>query len=164
MFITAVNDGATAVAQVNVTTNDPLTIVRGTVVGTNGLPVAGAEVRLPAFDLTAITDANGRYEFRDVPSRLGNIVVTAEIRLPNGEEQSGQTAALTPLPDGITEAGQIITAPIPGLVAWWRADGDALDSAGTNYGTLTNGASFGPGKNGQAFALDGTNDFAFRGE
>ena len=46
-----------------------------------------------------------------------------------------------------------------GLIAWWRAEGNALDSVGTHHGTPTNGAGFGPGLFGQAFQLDGTNDF-----
>jgi hypothetical protein len=50
-----------------------------------------------------------------------------------------------------------VTAP-PGLVGWWRAEGDVKDAAGTNHGALRNGASFAAGKVGQAFSLDGTDD------
>ncbi|HUL51199.1 MAG TPA: LamG-like jellyroll fold domain-containing protein, partial [Candidatus Nitrosotalea sp.] len=55
-----------------------------------------------------------------------------------------------------------ISAPIPppaGLIGWWRAEGNALDSAGTNHGVLNNGVTFAAGKAGEAFALDGLNDF-----
>jgi hypothetical protein len=55
-----------------------------------------------------------------------------------------------------------IVAPIPppaGLVGWWRAEGNAQDSAGTNHGILNNGATYVAGKAGQAFLLDGINDF-----
>ncbi len=45
-----------------------------------------------------------------------------------------------------------------GLVAWWRAEGDANDSEGANNGTLSNGATFAPGLTGQAFSFDGVND------
>jgi hypothetical protein len=42
-------------------------------------------------------------------------------------------------------------APIPdGLVAWWRAEGDGEDSAGTNNGSLY-GVGFTAGKTGRAF-------------
>jgi hypothetical protein len=51
-----------------------------------------------------------------------------------------------------------ITAPA-GLVGWWRAENDALDSVGANHGTLRNGAGFAEGRVGRAFALDGTDDF-----
>jgi hypothetical protein len=51
-------------------------------------------------------------------------------------------------------------APLPaGLISWWRAEGNGLDSAGTNHGTLTNGATFAAGKVGQTFALDGVDDY-----
>jgi len=46
-----------------------------------------------------------------------------------------------------------------GLVALYRANSDANDSAGTNDGTLNNGAGFATGQFGQAFDFDGINDF-----
>ena len=51
------------------------------------------------------------------------------------------------------------TPPPSGLVSWWKAEGNALDSFGGNNGTARNGAIFGPGESGQAFSLDGTNQF-----
>jgi hypothetical protein len=47
--------------------------------------------------------------------------------------------------------------PPSGLVSWWRAEGNALDSVGTNNGVLENGAGFGPGEVGQAFLLNSVN-------
>src|SRR5690349_6205755 len=41
----------------------------------------------------------------------------------------------------------------PGLVGWWKGEGDALDSVGANNGVLTNGAGFAPGEVGQAFSF-----------
>jgi len=50
--------------------------------------------------------------------------------------------------------------PVPvGLVSWWRAEGNADDSAGNNHGQLRNGAGFAPGMVGQGFLLDGVNDY-----
>jgi hypothetical protein len=43
-----------------------------------------------------------------------------------------------------------------GLVGWWRAEGDARDSVGTNHGTLEGAVTFSAGKIGQAFEFDGT--------
>ncbi len=40
-----------------------------------------------------------------------------------------------------------------GLVAWYKADGDASDSYGTNNGTLVGGANFVAGQSGQAFNI-----------
>jgi hypothetical protein len=49
-------------------------------------------------------------------------------------------------------------APSPsGLVGWWRAEGNANDSASTNQGTLQSGVTFAPGEAGQAFSFDGVN-------
>jgi serine/threonine protein kinase len=45
-------------------------------------------------------------------------------------------------------------APPPGLVGWWRGEGNAKDSAGANNGTLLGEATFAPGKVGQAFSFD----------
>jgi serine/threonine protein kinase len=45
--------------------------------------------------------------------------------------------------------------PPDGVVAWWRADGNAKDSAGGNHGTLKGGVTFAPGVAGQAYRLDG---------
>ena len=45
--------------------------------------------------------------------------------------------------------------PRKGLVAFWAGEGNARDSAGANHGRLAGGASFVPGKVGQAFKLDG---------
>ncbi|MCX6922096.1 MAG: immunoglobulin domain-containing protein [Verrucomicrobia bacterium] len=50
-------------------------------------------------------------------------------------------------------------APPPGLVSWWRAEGNASDQAGVNQGTLQNGAGFAGGEVGQAFDFDGTSQY-----
>ena len=45
-----------------------------------------------------------------------------------------------------------------GLISWWRAENNALDSAGTNHGVALNGATYAPGQVGKAFSFDGVND------
>ena len=50
-------------------------------------------------------------------------------------------------------------SPSPGMVAWWRAEGDANDAVNGNSGALFNGATFAPGEVGQAFAFNGTNSY-----
>ena len=45
-----------------------------------------------------------------------------------------------------------------GIVSWWSADGTLSDSVSSNDGTFTGDATYGPGKAGQAFLLDGTGD------
>ena len=43
----------------------------------NRTPLAGAEVALPALGLSTVTDARGRFSFRDVPAGTVQVVVTA---------------------------------------------------------------------------------------
>ena len=50
---------------------------------------------------------------------------------------------------------QVCVPPPPGMVSWWPGDGNANDIQDGNHGTLRNGATFAPGKVGQAFSLDG---------
>lgn len=45
------------------------------------------------------------------------------------------------------------------LIAYYQAEGNANDSAGGHDGTLVNGAGFGPGEFGQAFKLNGSNQY-----
>ena len=42
-----------------------------------------------------------------------------------------------------------------GIVGWWPADDDAGDVLGNNPGLLQSGATFAPGKVGNAFELNG---------
>ncbi len=51
------------------------------------------------------------------------------------------------------------TPPPSGMVSWWGGDNNALDMVGTNHGTLLFGATYAPGKAGQAFSLDGVDDY-----
>src|SRR5262249_5764002 len=57
--------------------------------------------------------------------------------------------------------GRLARAVLPpaGLVSWYRAEGNANDFAGSNNGTLMNGATLTTGEVGQAFSLDGSNEF-----
>lgn len=65
----------------------------------------------------------------------------------------------------VTSMGPQECVPEPdGLVAWWTGDGTAEDLASGNDGVLTNGATFAPGKVGDAFLLDGVNDFVAIGD
>src|SRR5262249_9468941 len=49
-------------------------------------------------------------------------------------------------------------SPAAGLVGWWRAESNTVDSIGGNNGFLINGATFAPGKGGAAFSLSGISD------
>jgi len=65
--------------------------------------------------------------------------------------------ALIPVADGVPTVTCV--QPPPDLVSWWPADGNSNDIVGSKNGTLQSGATFAAGQVGQAFSLDGVNDF-----
>ena len=65
----------------------------------------------------------------------------------------GQLAAAWLLPPLSAEAKN---GPVNGLVAWWRADGNARDSIGSHHGPPVGGAGFAEGREGQAFFFTGS--------
>jgi len=72
------------------------------------------------------------------------------------------TDSLGAFSDQLTTLRVIAPVPAPsGLISWWRAEGNALDSAGANHGTASNGVVYVQGKVGQAFGFDGINDFVW---
>jgi len=48
------------------------------------------------------------------------------------------------------------SAALPGLVAWWKGEGNANDSAGTNNPSVVSGIKYNDGEVGQAFHFDGS--------
>lgn len=50
---------------------------------------------------------------------------------------------------------QSCVTPPQGLIAWWRAETNGLDSAGTNNATLVGGVGFANGEVGQGFSMSG---------
>jgi Concanavalin A-like lectin/glucanases superfamily/Putative Ig domain/Bacterial Ig domain len=84
-----------------------------------------------------------------VPTNVGAFTFTVRATDSNGLAGE-QPFSLTVLP----------ADPRPtNLVAWWRAEDNALDAVGTNHGTLLNGATYFGGRVGRAFRFDGTNDY-----
>jgi hypothetical protein len=55
-----------------------------------------------------------------------------------------------------SQSSNCVPAP-PGLISWWRAEGNANDSAGGNNGVLDGTVNFVAGRVGQAFSLNGIN-------
>jgi hypothetical protein len=58
----------------------------------------------------------------------------------------------------IANAANLISAPA-GIVSWFSAESNALDTVGANNGTLENGTGFSAGEVGNSFNFDGVNDF-----
>jgi hypothetical protein len=56
----------------------------------------------------------------------------------------------------ITHTGPFIFSPSrSGIVAWWRGEGNGLDSIGTNNATVLAGIAYAPAEVGQGFSLAG---------
>lgn len=87
--------------------------------------------------------------FKSFPIRPALVVlVLGSLMLPAAFAADKSASKKTP-PDAVPSAG---------LVSWWRAEGNALDTVGGNSGVLQNGATFAGGLIGQAFSFDGIND------
>ena len=54
---------------------------------------------------------------------------------------------------------QTCVQPPAGLVSWWPGEGDATDIVGFNDGILQGGTTFAAGMVGEAFSLDGIDDY-----
>ncbi len=115
----------------------------------NGALVATAvENRSPVGDTTALT--------------IGNRATGGPIVFFGGliDELSVFSRALSsPEVRDIFNAGSLGKLNRPNLVSLYKAESTANDTADGNHGMLVNGATFGTGKLGQGFSLDGVNDF-----
>src|SRR5262245_15107308 len=113
-----------------------------------GNTIQGNRIGLNAAGTAALGNgANGGIRLAN--GTAGNLIGGADAGA--GNTISGNSG------DGINISGA--STPL-GTVSWWKADGNANDSVGTNHGTLQGGATFAPGlAGGQAFSLDGVNDY-----
>jgi hypothetical protein len=87
---------------------------------------------------------------------------------PYAEEGNFQIQVMVTSPGGPSDAVVLTAtaaavAPPSGLVGWWSGDGSnpttAPDLVGGNPGTLLNGATHAPGEVGNAFSLNGSNQY-----
>ena len=97
--------------------------------------------------------------FRRSPSLVTALIASAMMIAGCVDSQTPTAPADGPRPAlaGVTGLG-CVTAP-PGLISWWPADGDAADIIGPNDGVFIGGATLAPGLVGQAFSLDGMDDW-----
>jgi hypothetical protein len=87
-----------------------------------------------------VTDASGR--------TLADAMICGLQLIPVNRPGAATTGHPAP-------AGRPVAIPSPpGLVSWWSAEGNAKDRMGAHDGTLRGGATFAPGKVGQAFSFD----------
>ena len=81
----------------------------------------------------------------DEPEIFNRALSADEIAAIYNAGSAGKCRSCTPAPANI--------------VSWWDAEGNADDIIGTNNGTLMNGATFASGMVGQAFSVDGVDDY-----
>lgn len=115
-FITAVNDGATSVAEILVTVaNDPLTTVVGFVELEDGSRVAGAELKIVGLPLEVTSGVDGRYQFDDVPTaNIAEYSIRAVADI-GGQFFLGTSTNIAPVPGGLTDAGVIVLGETAGF-------------------------------------------------
>jgi uncharacterized repeat protein (TIGR02543 family) len=136
-----------------------------------GMPRSTAVVSDPIFaeGITApvpISVTGGEYQVNGGgwTSAAGTVDPEDEVEVRLTTSASYETAVAATLTiGGVSGAFTATTAAADdpdadGLVAWWKAEDNALDSVGGHHGTLQDGASFTAGREGQAFSFDATDD------
>ena len=105
VFITAVNEGATAVLQLLVVIDTVTTTVEGFVQREDGSPVIAAQVTLFS-ESTLSVEPDGYFAIENalVPGGAATISVTASATI-DGQAFRGGSAAISPIADGITDVG-----------------------------------------------------------
>jgi len=110
--------------------------------------------------LTGIPSGTKTHTYADGPN---NYTITVDLTDEDGTFTGAGSKAVTvnntaPTvnagPDATINEGGTFTGGSSGLVAWYRAEGNASDSAGSNNGTVA-GVTYAAGKLGQAFDING---------
>jgi hypothetical protein len=110
----------------------------------DGFNFGAARTTTPySFNWDTTLSANGPHQLTAVARDLASNQSTSAVVNVTVQGVQGQGCAPAP----------------PGLFAWYNAEGNALDSAGTNSGMPVNGVGFAPGKVGLGFNLNGGNSF-----
>ena len=157
-FTLTVNQ-APAITSANATTFTVGTLGTFTVTTTGSSPMTLSEGGALPSGVTFVDNGDGTATLSGTPAAgtdgTYNLLFTASNGVAPDATQNftltvNPAAAPTPTP----------CAPPPsGLVSWWPGDGNARDIWGSHNGTLENGATTAAGKVGQAFSLDGGNDY-----
>ncbi len=122
--------------------------------GATGYEVARSPTRDFSVDCTLFSVSSTSWNEFLTPPPGGCHYYLARAAAPNAGSWGAGTAGERTL---VCEA---FTCP----VSWWPADGNAVDAVGPNDGSLENGATYGSGQFGQAFSLDGIDDYVAFGD
>jgi len=108
--------------------------------------------------LNTVTDANGI----TIGHRPGGSSWTGQLDEPTIYDRALSDAEILAIYNaGSAGKCSVCTPPPANMVTWWPGDGNSNDIQGPTFenGTLMNGATFAPGKVGQAFSFDGSDDY-----
>ena len=95
--------------------NDPLTTIVGFVEFEDGLPAGGAEISILGLPNETATFADGSYVLPGVPTfGVPDYTIRAETEVA-GETFLGTAADVSPVPDGLTDAGVIVLGETGGF-------------------------------------------------
>lgn len=145
-----VTDGAGLASEAGSTLTLDSSVVASNTGGADVMSLSGAsgghnvvvsQKGLPGTAVSSSVDPN-------LGALLWNGGPTPTISLPPGSSAIG-------LGDTATTA----TVAVPGLIGWWRGEGNGTDSAGTDNGTLNGGTAPTAGKVGLALAFNGTSSY-----
>jgi hypothetical protein len=103
------------------------------------------------------------YNGTDIPAATNAVLVLTNAQPGESGNYSVTVSNLAGSTNSVTAMLTVnvpacVTAPA-GIVGWWAGEGNALDSAGTNHGTSVNGVGFTNGLVGEAFRLNGINQY-----
>jgi alpha-tubulin suppressor-like RCC1 family protein len=151
VFVTAVNEAATAVLRLNFVSDETnVASIRGTVVGPDGLPIQNAIVRMVGLASDDVrTDAAGAFRISDVPTTLGDLVIEGR-KLIDGRLLVGSTRAAY-VQMGETSVGVLRLTPLEEPRSPRFATGEGFSLA-----IQTNGTLWAWGRNGAGQLGDGT--------
>jgi hypothetical protein len=117
----------------------------GTLTGT----VSGSSVTM------SLTEGLQSVSLTGTASSDGNSIA-GTYQAPSGGCTNGDSGTFTATR---TSSNAGCTPVPPGIVSWWKGEGNALDAESANPGTVEGGVTFLLGKVGQAFYLDGSTGY-----
>ena len=129
-FITASNDGVTAVTQIDVLPGAPLTTISGFVLRrSDDSPIEGVNVQVIGLAGLGTTDRNGQFVIEDVPTNLGSLSLS--LQSDAGALLLGFSRELDLVAGGISDGGIIRATSFDELTEGecTDQDGDCLPTA-----------------------------------
>lgn len=110
VFVTAVNEGTTAVARILVSLGDRLTSIEGFTRRADGTSVVGTSISLLGLPNTGVSGSDGHFAIAMVATLPGNIIASASAT-SGGAILASTSQSVPPVSAGITDVGTITVVP-----------------------------------------------------